>query len=100
MEPNNLLTDPILGLQSPTGFERTDLPGLLAALGDDRAVSLPALQRHQEDAFHIFLCYLAAAVLVRSNESEPAQDATFWRHGLRNLADEEGDHDGACDEVG
>ena len=88
MEPNDLLSDPILGCETPTGFERLDLPGLLCGLGEDRVLSLPALQRHQADAVHIFLCYLAAAVLVRQAESAPAQNAQFWRQGLRDCLDE------------
>lgn len=90
MEANNLLTDPIFRLEYPTSIERTDLPGLLAALGDDRALSLPGLQRHQEDAFHIFLCYLAAAVLCRQNAKDPVQDATFWQKSIRELTQSEG----------
>jgi CRISPR system Cascade subunit CasA len=96
MEQDNLLTDPILGLQTPTGLEPTDLPGLLAALGDDRALSLPGLQRHQEDAFHIFLCYLAAAVLARQGARNPAQETDYWRDGIRGLTREAGcPHDSA-----
>lgn len=93
MEQNNLLTDPIFRLECPAGFERTDLPGLLAALGDDRALSLPGLQRHQEDAFHIFLCYLAAAVLCRQTAKDPVQDAAFWRKSIRELTYAEGASD-------
>jgi CRISPR system Cascade subunit CasA len=62
------------------------LPELLAALGQDRVESLPGLQRHQEDAFHIFLCYLAGAALARLQATEPRQDAKFWTEALRGLA--------------
>lgn len=94
MDQNDLLIDPLFELESPTGLDRTDLPGLLAALGDGRALSMPRLQRHQEEAFHIFLCYLAAAVLVRNGQSKPGHDVTFWREGLRSLAREAGDLEG------
>ena len=90
MEPNDLLTDPILLCESSTGLERVDIPGLLDALGADRALSLPRLQRHQEDAFHVFLCYLAAAILARQATKDPAQDAAFWRKGIRELTRSEG----------
>ena len=83
--PNNLLTDPLFRVETSDGLIRLDLPGLLEAYGTDRVESLPGLQRHQEDAFHIFLCYLAGAVLARERQAEPRQTATFWREGIRRL---------------
>lgn len=84
--PMNLLTDPIFRMASGAGMERISLPALLAALGRDRVVSLPGLQRHQEDAFHMFLCYLGGACLAREGSDLPCQDEDFWRSALRHLA--------------
>jgi CRISPR system Cascade subunit CasA len=81
----NLLTEPIFRVETPGGISGKSLPALLEALGQDSVLSLPGLQRHQEDAFHIFLCYLAGAVLVREGREEPCQDETFWREGIRLL---------------
>jgi CRISPR system Cascade subunit CasA len=68
-----------------------NLPALLSALGRDEVDALPGLQRHQEDPFHIFLCYLAAAVLDRQGVTEPHQDEAFWRDGIRKLTGREDD---------
>ena len=82
----NLLTEPVFRVQTPRGPQAWSLPALLAALGADTVESLPGLQRHQEDAFHIFLCYLAGAVLARADLQDPIQPEAFWRDGLRRLA--------------
>lgn len=86
---DNLLQDPLFRIETAQGLEKQNLPGLLTALGEDRVLALPGLQRHQEDAFHIFLCYLAGAVLARGGQNEPVQDEEFWREGLLALADGE-----------
>lgn len=82
----NLLTDPVFRVQAAGGNDATTLPGLLALLGQDRVESLPGLQRHQEDAFHMFLCYLAGAALVGTGADDPRQTADFWRAALRTMA--------------
>lgn len=61
----NLLTDPVFRIETAGGLRHVSLPALLTALGEDEVDSLPGLQRQQEDAIHIFLCQLAASVLVR-----------------------------------
>lgn len=81
----NLLTDPLIRVETSDGILHMCLPELLAALGENRAASLPGLQRHQEDAFHIFLCYLAGALLAREGRESPLQTADFWREGIRRL---------------
>ena len=86
----NLLTDPLFRIETLNGLEHQDLPGLLEALGKDRVASLPGLQRHQEDAWHVFLCYLAGAVLNRAQSDDPRQDAPFWRAGIRGLTRQAG----------
>jgi CRISPR type I-E/ECOLI-associated protein CasA/Cse1 len=84
----NLLLNPLFRVQTPTGLKRMNLPQLLEALSADRVESLPGLQRHQEDAFHIFLCYLAGAVLAREGRADAVQDESFWRDGIRRLTDQ------------
>lgn len=85
MDLNNLLTDPLLSVESPDGLANLDLPGLLGTLGQDQPLSLPGLQPHQEDAFHVFLCYLAGAVLARQGADNPTQTVDSWREGIRSL---------------
>jgi len=87
----NLLTDSLLRAVTDRGEEALTLPGLLAALGQDRVDHLVGLQRHQADAFHVFLCCLAGAVLARDGETDPVQSEAYWREGLRSLAGEAGD---------
>lgn len=84
---NKLLTDSIFRVDTPKGPARLSLPAVLAALGQDRVDSFLGLQRHQEDAFHIFLCYLAGAVLARAGRNDPGQEEDFWRKGLLGLAE-------------
>lgn len=86
----NLLVDPVFRVRTPSGRGRHSLPELLVLLGNDQVESLPGLQRHQEDAFHVFLCYLSGAVLARTGTSDPKQDADFWREGIRQLTAQEG----------
>lgn len=62
------------------------LPHLLEALGNDSVESFPGIQRHQEDGFHVFLCYLAAAVLARQGDTGSRQAADYWMRGLRVLS--------------
>lgn len=87
----NLLVDPLLRAVTDQGQEPLSLPALLAALGDDRVHHLVGLQRHQADAFHVFLCYLAGAILARDGQTDPVQDEDYWRQRLRSLAGEAGD---------
>lgn len=87
----NLLTDPLLSVDTAKGTQHFNLPRLLAGLGNDEVTGLPGVQRHQEDPFHIFLCYLAAAVMVREGVDSPCQSEDFWREGIRRLTGR--DHD-------
>ena len=82
----NLLTDPLFRVQTERDLEHLSLPVLLARLGKNEVRHLMGIQRHQSDAFHVFLCYLAGAVLARDGRSNPVQDEDFWREGLLKLA--------------
>lgn len=86
----NLLLDPLFRVHLREQTIRASLPELLAFLGEDQVDSLPGLQRHQEDAFHIFLCYLAGAVLDRQGQQTPKQSTEFWLEGIRALTQAEG----------
>lgn len=86
----NLLVDSVIRVRTSEGAGRNNLPELMALLGEDKVESLPGLQRHQEDAFHVFLCYLAGVVLSRTGSPEPKQDADYWREGIRDLTRQEG----------
>lgn len=83
---NDLLADPLFTVETPSGVRKLSLPGLLAALGQGEVLSYPALRRHQQDPFHVFLCQLAAASLARAGLTSPVQTAAFWREALLQLA--------------
>lgn len=87
----NLLMDPLFRVVTEKGPERLNLPALLAGLGKRSIRHLVGIQRHQYDAFHVFLCYLAGAVLTRSGSQNPVQDEAFWMEGLLGLAGHAGD---------
>ncbi len=87
----NLLMDPLFQVETPPGVERQSLPELLESLGQDYVDSLPRLQRHQIDPFHVFLCYLAGALLVRQGHDNPKQSTGFWRNGIRQLTNRQDD---------
>lgn len=92
----NLLLEQLFRVRLSEQTSKASLPELLALLGEDRVDSLPGLQRHQEDTFHIFLCYLAGAVLDRQGRGEPKQPAEFWLQSIRALTHAEGcDNDDA-----
>ncbi len=87
----NLLTDSLFRVVTEKGPERLSLPALLAGLGKRSIRHLVGIQRHQHDAFHVFLCYLAGAVLARSGSQNPVQDEAFWQKGLLGLTGKVGD---------
>ena len=82
----NLLTDPLLRVATQDGDATMSIPQLLEALGRDAVDGLAGIQRHQQDAFHVFLCCVAAAVLVRAGRDDARQPASFWETGLRELS--------------
>lgn len=86
----NLLTDPIFRTHIEQKTELLSLPALLENYGKMRVRQLIGLQRHQHDAFHVFMCYLAGAVLARDNHSDPIQDEEYWREKLLSLAGKAG----------
>ncbi len=88
----NLLSDPVFRVRTEQNMECLSLPALLARLGRNEVRHCVGIQRYQHDAFHVFLCYLAGAVLARDGSSDPRRDEGFWREGLLGLAGNAG-HD-------
>lgn len=87
----NLLTDPLLRVQTDKGLQHMSLPTLMAALGRDEVNHLVGIQCHQEGAFHVFICYLGGAILARCGDNDPVQSEAYWREGMRMLAGKAGD---------
>lgn len=86
----NLLNDPLLRVETVRGLEHLNLPSLLVCLGNNEVNRYIGLQRHQHDAFHVFLSYLASMVLVRGDESDCVQGEQYWRDHLFKLASDAG----------
>ena len=82
----NLLTDPLFRVAGEKGIEHLNLPSLLAELGKDTVDYFVGIQGYQHDPFHVFLCYLAGAILARDGAVEPVQGEEYWRVGLLKLA--------------
>lgn len=87
----NLLVDQLLRVETESGVEKMNLPALMAALARDEVQHFIGIQRHQEEAFHLFLCQLATIILARRGDASPVQCEDYWRSGLRQLAGEAGD---------
>jgi CRISPR system Cascade subunit CasA len=86
---HNLLEESLISITAPGGArERTDLPGVLARLARGEEVEFPALQAHQQQAWHAFLVQLAALALHRAGESEPPGDEESWRRRIGGLAED------------
>jgi CRISPR system Cascade subunit CasA len=83
----NLLTNPTFRVQTSAEPTVMTLPELMSALGRDEVEHLVGIQRHQEDAFHVFLCYLGAVILARRGDDDPVQDEEYWLTGLKKLAE-------------
>jgi CRISPR system Cascade subunit CasA len=86
---HDLLTEPLIGIRTPSGNVHVCLPELLARLCADRVDGYTALRPHQADPWHVFLVQLAASVLARHRppSTPPVTDPEFWRTALLDLAD-------------
>ncbi len=85
----NLLTDPIIGIETPDGRQKVNLPQLLAMLSDGKVDAYTGQRPHQGDVWHVFTVQLAASVLARQPNTKPnapPSDPLFWQEGLLQLA--------------
>ena len=81
----NLLTEPLITVRTPEGTEGKTLPGAMATLMGPGPVTFPALQPHQEHAWHSFCVQLAAISLRQAGLSDTPQDETGWAQMLLEL---------------
>ena len=84
---HNLLTDPLIGVRTPSGERRVSLPELLALLAQGEIDSYTGLRPHQADPWHVFLVQLAASIQARHPAAALPTDPSYWREGLLDLAD-------------
>ena len=81
----NLLTEPLINMNTADGTVAATLPQVYAALMADRVDSFPVLRPHQRHAWHAFLVQLGAMSLHRAGLSEPPAAAEEWRDLIRGL---------------
>lgn len=84
---HDLLTDPLIGVCTPQGHQRLNLPELLAALSAGRVEGYTGLRAHQADPWHVFLVQLAASIQARCPTDRLPTDPGYWRDGLLDLAE-------------
>lgn len=83
---HDLLTDPLIGVRTPQGEQRLNLPELLAALSAGEIEGYTGLRAHQADPWHVFLVQLAASIQARNPTGTLPADPHDWRKGLLDLA--------------
>jgi CRISPR system Cascade subunit CasA len=84
---HDLLSDPLIGVITPEGAQRLNLPELLAALSAGRIDGYTGLRAHQADPWHVFLVQLAASIQARAPTERLPLEASYWREGLLALAE-------------
>jgi len=84
---HDLLSDPLIGVITPEGTQRLNLPELLAALSDGRIDGYTGLRAHQADPWHVFLVQLAASIQARCPTDTLPTNVSYWREGLLDLAE-------------
>lgn len=84
---HDLLTEPLIGVRTPPGERRLNLPELLAALSAGEIDGYTGLRPHQADPWHVFLVQLAASIQARRPTTALPTDPAYWHDGLLDLAD-------------
>ena len=81
----NILKEPLIGVATPTGTEKTSLPETYATLMADQVEAFPALRPHQRHAWHAFLVQLGTMSVHRAGLPEPPDEAKEWEGLIRGL---------------
>ncbi len=94
----SLLDEPLISARLATEGHRLkySLPGLLAALTEDRLRDFPALRPHQRHPWHAFLVQVAALALHQAGQSKPFVDAADWKAALLALTPDDADGAAWC----
>lgn len=90
----NLVAEPLIRATTDSGGTTAlSLPAVLAALGEDRIATFPALRPHQRHVWHAFLVQIAVLALgPGADDLDWPADEAAWRDALRALtADYPGD---------
>ena len=81
----NILTEPVIRMDTAAGRREASLPEVYAALMLDEVVAFPALRPHQRHAWHAFLVQLGAMAMHRAGVAEPPSGAGEWAGLIRGL---------------
>ena len=81
----NILTEPLIRMDTAAGRREASLPGVYAALMADEVNAFPALRPHPRHSWHAFLVQLGAMAMHRAGVSEPPSDAAEWAGIIRGM---------------
>ena len=81
----NILTEPLIRMNTGGGRMKASLPEVYAALMADEVEAFPALRPHQRHAWHAFLVQLGTMTMHKAGVSDPPTDATEWAGLIRGL---------------
>ena len=81
----NILSEPLIQIDTEEGTHKSSLPELFAALMADEVNAFPALRPHQRHAWHAFLVQLGAMATHRASLDKPPNDAKAWTSLIRGL---------------
>lgn len=76
---HDLLSDPLIRVETSDGARVLNLPALLAALARDEVRSIVAVRAHQRHTVHATLVQIAAIAMHSSGQSVIPVDETQWR---------------------
>lgn len=81
----NILTEPLIRMDTAGAGVEVSLPEVFAALMQDEVDTFPALRPHQRHAWHAFLVQLGVMALRRAGRGEPPENAAEWVALIRGL---------------
>ena len=81
----NILTEPVIRMDTTAGRREASLPAVCAALMADEVNAFPALRPYPRHAWHAFLVQLGAMAMQRAGFAEPPADAAEWAGLIRGM---------------
>ena len=81
----DILTEPVIRMDTAAGRRSASLPEVYATLMADAVHAFPALRPYPRHAWHAFLVQLGAMAMHRSEVAEPPAEAAEWTRLIRGL---------------
>lgn len=85
----NLLTEPLIRMESAGESRNASLPDVYAALMADHVDAFVVLRPHQRHAWHAFLVQLGVMAMQCAGLEEPPEDTDAWYEIIRGLTAED-----------